>query len=116
MATFTQHAASKPPRTHAPPVTIPPEVVEFSDEHGLTAHLDRLVEAAVRIYPNVQAVEGRLQTDPDSGDVRIIVDVVGRATVEEVLAAKKVYTVEKMQTCDWKVAEMIAVLYQFDDA
>src|SRR5580693_9271632 len=56
-----------------PPMTVSPEVYEYSRKHGIEAPLQRLLEATPRIYPNAKSIRVYMELDVEIKDMWFIV-------------------------------------------
>ncbi len=56
-----------------PPVTVSPDVYEYTSKHGIEAALERLLEATPRVFPTAMSLNVFMEADPDIRDYWFIV-------------------------------------------
>ncbi len=82
-----------------PPVTVLPEVYEYTSKHGIEEPLQRLLEATPRIYPNAKSIQVFMEQDVEIKDMWFIVFEVYvlKADYPDFLAAEKRWSEEWMR-------------------
>jgi hypothetical protein len=82
-----------------PPVTVSPDVYEYTRKHGIEEPLQRLLEATPRIYPNAKSIRVFMEQDVDDKDMWFIVFEVFVLTADypDFLAAEKRWGEEWMR-------------------
>jgi len=89
----------------------PVEIVEFCSERGILPHFREAALLAHQTFKSVRTLDARIQVDPEGDEERVVIDVTVDATVDEVLAAKKAYTRQWVQTAPPEVRDQIRLLY-----
>lgn len=95
----------------SPTLQIPSSVARFIGLHGIAAWVGAAADLAIRVFPCVQSLGARLQSDPDTDEERVIIDVTIDSDMDGALAAKKAYTREWVQLCPPESRDRIRLLY-----
>jgi hypothetical protein len=82
-----------PPAGALAPLTVSPEVYEYTRKHGIEAPLRRLLEATPRLYPTALSVKVFLEQDVEDGELWFIVFEVYVSTADfpDYLAAQNAW-------------------------
>lgn len=94
-----------------PTLQIPASVTRFTGLHGIAAWVLAAADLTIRIFPGVQSLAARLQSDPDTDEERVVIDVTVDSDMAGALAAKKAYTREWVQLCPPEARDRIRLLY-----
>jgi hypothetical protein len=92
---------------------LPSVVVRHCQQWGILPQLHSAILLAQQIYKPVAAISARIQTDPDSDEQRIIVDVPVDGEVDSVLAREDEFGKQWTRTVRDDDRQQIRVLYYF---
>lgn len=90
---------------------VPEDVREFASQRQLLPHLERAIRLAEIAFHPVHRMTFEVETDPETGEQWIAVDVTVDTDGDDVLRRDKAYALEWVTTTPTEVRSYVRVLY-----
>jgi hypothetical protein len=93
--------------------SVPRHVREFCSKNELTSHLPVVLHLARESFKPVDHLQVEPETDPDTDEKRVLIEVTIDATPEQAVEMKKTYTRNWVASAPTEIRQKIRLLYQF---
>jgi hypothetical protein len=90
---------------------VPEDVIEFASRRQLLPHLERAIRLAETAFHPVHRMTFEVETDPETGEQWVAVDVTVDTDGEDVLRRDWAYALEWVKTTPPDVRSWVRVLY-----
>jgi hypothetical protein len=101
------------PTTASQPA-LPPTVLAYCQRHGLTDHLMLALRLAEETFDPVRAVGVVVETDPETDEEAVIIDVSCALGSDEAVAQKREYTRRWVESAPPEVIGRIRLIFALD--
>ena len=97
----------------AAPHVLPEEVSQYCAAHQLTPYLETALRLAEEAFAPVKRLKTTLETDPETGEEYLVIEVVMADRGDRVLDQKKRYTRAWVQAAPHDIRRRIRLAYDF---